>query len=94
MATWTHRIELKAEWQAAKDGDMTIQQLARVVYNKIVKLDVYETDMELFDLAESFDALADDASATADDFDCVWDDFYDWADQRVPGGKMCWVSTF
>ena len=94
MANWTHRIELKQEWQAAKDGEITIQQLARVVYTKIVKLDVYETDMELFDLAENFDALADDADATADDFDYVWNDLYDWADQRVPGGKMCWVAIF
>jgi len=28
MGNWTHRIELKQEWQAAKDGEITIQQLA------------------------------------------------------------------
>jgi hypothetical protein len=102
MANWQRSIKLNPEWQQAKDGEITIQQLAAVLAKRLRTLRPFgESDDDLNEkrdeIAEEFEYIAQTATATAEDFDNWMEELFDWGDtsldQGWPRKKACWVDT-
>jgi putative heme iron utilization protein len=99
MAKWKYRIDVKDAWKQAKNGEITIQELAAIVVGQLKALEPYnrQSDPDLIDVVNEFESLAEDKNAGRDDFDVVWEQLYDWGDitldQRWPREKMCWIAT-
>lgn len=106
MANWQRTLRLQPEWGQAQDGEITLQQLAKVVAFRLRSLrpfgdDVGRTilsfDDEREEIADNFEDIAGDDTATTDDFDDVMCALYDWADQHMDdkwnGKKVCWIDT-
>jgi len=99
MAKWVHKLQIKSEWQACKDGQITLKDLALVA---IKKLDAFgiKDDQELDDIIEEFTDFAEEKKKmqTDKEFDEIWERLYDWADQPLddnwPPKKMCCIETF
>lgn len=102
MANWQRRLKLTPEWDQAQEGEISIQTLARVTAKRLRSLAPFENaelDEARDEIAEQFEAIADDADADTGDYDNVMADLYDWADTRLDGEgfggkKVCWVETF
>lgn len=95
MAYWQNRLEIAKEWQQAENGELTPQAMAAVVAIKLRKLEGAEVDEALDEVAEEFEALAEDQSADFDDFDDILSRLYAWGDTSLhPGMKRCWIATF
>lgn len=102
MADWQRTLRLNPEWERAKKGEITRQELARSIAAKLNRLrdfgsGIAELNDERDGIAEEFEALADDKNATTQDFDSVMESLYDWGDQRISpewnGKKVCWIDT-
>jgi hypothetical protein len=102
MANWQRHIYLNPEWQQAKDGELTIQELAGVVAKRLRALKPFhEQDHDLNEkrdeIAEEFEYIAKTPSATASDFDNWMGELYDWGDTSLEQGwngkKVCWIDT-
>lgn len=98
MANWKYKINIKAEWEDAQAGKLTIQDLAKATRTRLCALPAYKSDGDLIDICQALEGIADDKEATADDFDGVWASLYDWGDTVLvadwPPTKMCWIGTF
>jgi len=88
MTNWKYRINLKKEWQNAKDGKLTAHELGEIVATKIKKLPVYNSDVDLQYIADNFENLGKQSSF--DDFDIEMEDLYNWADYN----HRCRIATF
>lgn len=95
MARWQHRLEIAEEWRQAENGELNPQSMATVIAIKLRKLKGAEVGQTLDEVAEEFEALAEDQHADFDDFDAVMIRLYDWGDTALrPGVKRCWIATF
>ena len=88
MRRWRYRIALKKAWKAAKNGELSTEELAKTAGRRIryllttnPKLDCTLIDDIAFDL-ENFSG--DDT----EEFDYTWDRLYNWADHHD-----VWVET-
>lgn len=92
MANWTHRLNLKVEWELRDQGELTVQQLAARVAAKLKKVDFNDDDVNFDrdDIVDEFEGLSEDPSASVEDFDDVLARLYDFADED----KRLWVATF
>ncbi len=100
MADWQRHLKLNPEWDRAKDGEITVQDLARSVAEKLRALRRLDDDVESEkdDLVAQFEDIA--ASEGGDEarwFDDVMHDLYNWGDTRLDGTwngkKVCWIDT-
>ena len=103
MANWQRKLDIKDEWERAKAGEISMQDLARTVASKLKDLPDFggkleDIDLEKQDLIDAFDDLAMDLSANNSDFDSLWDELYNWGDTNLDGKfnakKVCWIATF
>lgn len=105
MADWQRKLELKDVWDKTvpRGGDITIQQLAGIVADRLEKLkpfggDNADLDETRADLVSDFRDMSKDEDADEEEFDYFLDSLYDWADTPMggdwPGKKACWVETF
>lgn len=99
MADWQRVLQLKPEWEQAKEGDISIQSLAETVAVLLAKLKPFDDEYineERDDIVADFNDLAANEDATADDFDDTMNRLYDWADTSLDsswnGKKVCWVD--
>lgn len=46
MAQWMHKLDIKSEWKATQNGDMSIQQLSSIVLKKLKAFKI-EDDIEI-----------------------------------------------
>jgi hypothetical protein len=105
MANWQRTVRLNPEWQLAKDGGITIQQLASSMVAKLKLIKPFAPDplcadpidCELEEIIERLQFLADDSAADREEFDDIMSDLYDWGDISLggawPGKKVCWIDT-
>jgi len=101
MADWQRTIRLNPEWAQAKAGSLAMNELARVIAERLKALPPFgvdHLDEERDEIAIEFSEAARDPSITGDDLDEVMRRLYDWADTRLDdkpfGGKrVCWVDT-
>lgn len=90
MAHWQSTLEVSDVWPKAHAGEMSIQELAGVVADRIgTQLQHWSGDTDLQVIRGCFCAVQADENATVEEFDEVLDDLYYWADD----GHRCWVNT-
>ena len=102
MSQWIRTLHIKEEWKQAKEGKITIQKLAEVIYKRLSLFKHMEEDYEFQNILEQFDDLSKQKECNADDdFDPIMEELYDWADEcigesenTVWGKKNCWIETF
>lgn len=101
MANWIHKLKLKDLFEAKDRNEITLQELAKNVSERIRGVDFYKKYMvDLEPIADSFEGLSEDPESIAEDFDWNLAELYDWADQPLPTPpgqtqrKMCWIETF
>jgi hypothetical protein len=96
MARWKHTLRIKEEWNACKEGAISVTELTQVIIKKLKDLSI-ENDYELEDILDEFQIFVDDDSQDKDEFDDIWERLYDWADQQIDLGferfaKLCWIE--
>jgi hypothetical protein len=101
MAEWQRSLNVKAEWEQAKAGTMTLSALASVVARKLLALRDFDDpslDDEKATLVDEFKALEEQEEVMASEFNELWEQLYDWADTSLDakfnGKKACWVEIF
>lgn len=104
MANWQRTLNLLPEWKQAKEGKITVSQLAGVIAERLASLEPFENDSDGLilnehhdEIVDEFNYLARDPDTEASDFDCVMEMLYNWADTPLDtswnGKKVCWVKT-
>ena len=112
MSDWQRKLNIKDAWDASANGDMSSQELAGVIAKRLRKLkpfvgDRIDNDLAEYldnkrdEIAEEFEAIAEDSDSDTKDFDYVMDELYDWGDEMIGDGsvgfsrtkKACWVAT-
>jgi hypothetical protein len=86
MANWKQTLNISAEWALAKNHEITPQELARKIADKLIKL---ETDPFLEEIIDQFEDLAEAEDVTFNDFDYIMAELYNWADSN-----LVWIKTF
>jgi hypothetical protein len=104
MAQWMRKLDVKDVWKKAEARQITPQELAKVVADRLENLAPFfingkwsDIELEKQDLVEAFRNFASEEDFTFNDFDHLWREVYDWADQSLDGNwngkKVCWVAT-
>lgn len=103
MAQWQRKLDLRDAWKKAKNREITPQELAKIVADRLEKLAPFidgesqDIEFERQNIVECFRDLETDEEATFDTFDYVLRDLYDWGDQALDAGwngkKVCWIAT-
>lgn len=94
MANWLRTLDIKNEWKLAKKHELSPQELATIVAKRLREMrphGIPDVDDVRAGLIEEFEAFAADEYLDNDDFDELWERLYDWADGRLPQGRVCWV---
>jgi len=97
MADWKYKLRIKEPWQAAKRGEIDLQELARYIVTGLQRIAIHEPeDDDLQQIIDDFQAV--DEQFTRDDFDDVMENLYNWGDCRLsvtwPAERLCWIETF
>ena len=90
MANWRSKIDVKTEWAAFENDDLTVQQVARLMVEKLNKIPHFLKDDDLGLIVEQFESIAEEKHVEEGDFDSVLRELYDWADD----GHRLWIATF
>ena len=103
MAQWQRKLDVRDVWKKAKARQITLQELATVVADRLENLVPFnnkehpDINLEKRDLIEAFRDFATESGSSFDGFDVLWRELYDWADQDLDdhwnGKKVCWVAT-
>ena len=102
MANWQRKIILNPEWDQAKDGEISYQELAAVITKRLRALKPFKAELddlneELTEIADEFEWLGASADTNVAAIDDLMHRLYDWGDQRLDGDwngkKVCWVDT-
>lgn len=106
MANWKKKINISTEFQSAKAGEITIQQLAGIVAGKLkgLKYQDERLDERVEELVGWFtdvsQSTSDNVEEVTEEFDSAMDDLYDFGDTTLDssGGfyntvKALWVNT-
>lgn len=101
MANWQRTIRLNPQWEQARDGEITTQELAASIAVKLRGVPPFINDSieeDRINLAEEFEWLAGEPEADVEDFDALMHALYDWGDISLDGKwngkKVCWIDTF
>lgn len=99
MAEWQNHLHIKTEWQQAKRGELTLQELAASIGKKLIAMwKTQQDDDELLDLSFSFEGMGETPGLSIVEFDEEMERLYDWGDtlldNRWNGKKKCWIETF
>jgi len=96
MAKWQRVLDIKTEWGQASDGKLSCKELAKVIVNRLEKMqplnaavvagheEAYRyAETQRLDLVDQFRAYAEDTEdldADADWFNDLMAQLYDWGD--------------
>lgn len=102
MAEWARKLDVSDVWQQAKDYEISIQELSRIVEQRlraVENIGDHDLDYTKEELADEFKDLAEDEEADNEWFNDIWSRLYDWGDtpldnNQLYGKKVCWISTF
>lgn len=99
MSDWQCKLDLTDIWNK-HPGEITIQELCKIISDRLSKLVVPEIDeieYDHLDLCDEFEILSTDKEATVEEFDEIMQDLYDWGDTSLDnefaGKKICWIAT-
>lgn len=108
MSNWQYEIDLKDEWDKAKERKLQAFELASIVSKKLTTLKqrIIKRFGESSDIIYEFQAVIDefesfvqDKDEDFDDFDSVMANLYNLADTIVgdpkkwPPDKLFWINT-
>jgi hypothetical protein len=104
MADWQRTLDIRREWEQAKEAEIAPCQLAEVIAKKLGGLRDFPAPHEHLneqraELVETFaDAATEGEDLTDEDVNNLMRELYDWADtpldNRFGGKKCCWIKTF
>jgi hypothetical protein len=102
MADWQRHLYLNPEWDQAKEGGISRQQLSASIAAKLRGLAPFpatlaELNEQREDIAVDFASMATEKDLSISDFDGQMCVLYDWGDERISpewnGKKACWIDT-
>jgi hypothetical protein len=100
MSQWQRHLDIKYIWKLAEDEEITPQELAKQVAERLEKLPVFnivDVDEELEEIILELKDFSDCDDVTFDDFDDIMSRLYDWGDisldDKFGGKKVCWIGT-
>lgn len=82
--SWKHTIDIKAAWQQAENAEISANELAKVLSERLRECPVEEAAAH----ADLFESLAQREDLTDELFDAAFSDMYDWADDN-----RVWIAT-
>lgn len=110
MTNWIRKIDLTPEWQDAKDGKISIAQMASVVAARLKSIAPYQDanlEYDREELIERFVEIAEVADDYPDmddefkyDFEDAMNDLYNFGDIKLDPGDpfngrgVLWINTF
>ena len=86
MANWQRKIDIKDSWKKAENKEITFQDLAKIIYKKLSKIEKFgieEIDDELEELIWEFKSVITDQYLDEEYFDDLMKRLYDWGDTLV-----------
>jgi hypothetical protein len=101
MADWKYKLNIRDDWQRAKESEIHFSELAGIIAKKLRAFKIPEhEDLELWEVIDRFEEIAQHPEEhEVADFDWVMRDLYDWADTEVPPlgkwppNRKCWVGV-
>jgi hypothetical protein len=91
MAQWRKVLHIASEWKQAKEHEITIQQLAKSIADKLKEFDPDSMDDDIQYFIESFNSISNSSNndgSEIETFDEVMESLYNWADMN-----SCWIET-
>lgn len=103
MANWQRKLDIKDVWKKAKNDEITLQELSKIMVERLRALESYpykDIEEEKNDIMEDLEAVYMDENAKQDEFNEVMGRLYDWGDTLLPtdqpgvvSKKVCWIAT-
>ncbi len=104
MSQWMRVLDLKDDWEAIKDAELTrlvLRKLAQTIIDKLNKLkpfNIPHVDCEKQEILQDFCDFIKEDNQSIYDFDLILGRLYDYGDVRLDGkwngAKVMWVKTF
>lgn len=100
MSQWQRNLDIKDIWKLAEDEEITPQELAKQVAERLEKLQVFNivnVDEEREEIILELKDFSTCDDVTVDDFNGILSRCYDWGDisldDKFGGKKVCWIGT-
>ena len=97
MTKWMNTLDLTDVWDKAKEGKISIQDLAKVIFYRLPRItNGLDGDLELERdfLRDDFEDLSENPEVTTEEFNELFDSLYDWGDTYLgENRKVCWIAT-
>lgn len=102
MANWKYHISLKEPWAKADTGEISLQQLAKIIVDQLSAIAKRREDFALSEIISRFEVIADctpdnEREDLVNEFDECMYQLYNWGDQMVNDNfnhRLCWIATF
>ena len=101
MANWQRKVDFSAYTEKYDEGELSIQEFAKIVAEKLKTLRKFEDEYinnQLEEIIWSFEDLADDEECMDEEstFHYLLEDLYNWGDipldDKFGGKKVCWIQ--
>lgn len=101
MANWQRKVDFSAYTEKHDEGELSIQEFAKIVAEKLKTLRKFEDEYinnQLEEIIWSFEDLADDEECMDEEstFNYLLEDLYNWGDipldDKFGGKKVCWIQ--
>ena len=101
MANWQRKVDFSAYTEKYDEGELSIQEFAKIVVEKLKTLRKFEDEYinnQLEEIIWSFEDLADDEEYMDEEstFNYLLEDLYKWGDipldDKFGGKKVCWIQ--
>ena len=101
MSDWQRKVDFSAYTEKYNEGELSIQEFAKIVAEKLKTLRKFEDEYinnQLEEIIWSFEDLADDEECMgeASTFNYLLEDLYNWgdtpSDDKFGGKKVCWIQ--
>lgn len=101
MANWQRKVDFSADTEKHDEGELSIQEFAKIVAEKLKTLRKFEDEYinnQLKEIIWSFENLADDEEYMDEEstFNYLLEDLYKWGDtpldDKFGGKKVCWIQ--
>ena len=101
MSDWQRKVDFSAYTEKYNEGELSIQEFAKIVAEKLKTLRKFEDEYinnQLKEIIWSFENLADDEEYMDEEstFNYLLEDLYNWGDvpldDKFGGKKVCWIQ--
>ena len=101
MSDWRRKVDFSAYTEKYNGGELSIQEFAKIVAEKLKTLRKFEDEYinnQLEEIIWSFEDLADDEECMNEEntFNYLLVDLYKWGDtpldDKFDGKKVCWIQ--